>query len=571
MTSPLINYFFTILNMSYTACFVVGAVLLARLLLNWLHAPKIFSYALWAVVLFRLLCPISFESALSPLPSAEVISPQVVEQRLPQIHSGIALIDEPLNAHWQNSYYEGVTQPASQMQHWAGLAAGVWLAGAALLLGQSLLALRRLHRQLRQAKPLPAAGSNVWQLDGLPTAFVLGLWRPRIYLPAGLSDTERQYILLHEQAHLRRGDHLLKLLAFAALLLHWFNPLVWLAFRLGVQDMEMACDEAVLRRLSPKAGPEYSAALLHLANSGRPQAMAPLAFSEGDVKSRIKNALSYRKPALWIILVCLLLVATLLFLLWGNPNKQSFTVEELSENFIEQRVNELQLAVSDREITRLEQLAQFDDLLEGTPLQIWALEYRLKIVDINKINLMDYLEKDGWIVESVNLGRHLLVIGQVNDEPKLLGQLDLLQANDSLSALESNTRQLLEQQELLPQETYPGNHAVVQFSLSDGEICQLLLSQPARQGADGIWCVERWLQGNGNLYYVYPEADVSAREYYAALQAQCDEGHQPWLLEPLEVAAEYIRQDLSQNSVGLEQLTLLENASLDDFYNLPNN
>ena len=171
MTSPLINYFFTILNMSYTACFVVGAVLLARLLLNWLHAPKIFSYALWAVVLFRLLCPISFESALSPLPSAEVISPQVVEQRVPQIHSGIALIDEPLNAHWQNSYYEGVTQPASQMQHWAGLAAGVWLAGAALLL-------------------------------------------------------------------------------------HWFNPLVWLAFRLGVQDMEMACDEAVLRRLSPKDGPD---------------------------------------------------------------------------------------------------------------------------------------------------------------------------------------------------------------------------------------------------------------------------------------------------------------------------
>ncbi len=571
MTSPLINYFFTILNMSYTACFVVGAVLLARLLLNWLHAPKIFSYALWAVVLFRLLCPISFESALSPLPSAEVISPQVVEQRVPQIHSGIALIDEPLNAHWQNSYYEGVTQPASQMQHWAGLAAGVWLAGAALLLGQSLLAWRRLRHSLRQAEPLPTVGGRVWQAAGLPTAFVLGLWRPRIYLPAGLSDTERQYILLHEQAHLRRGDHLLKLLAFAALLLHWFNPLVWLAFRLGVQDMEMACDEAVLRRLSPKDGPEYSAALLHLANSGKPQAIAPLAFSEGDVKSRIKNALSYRKPALWIILVCLLLVATLLFLLWGNPNKQSFTVEELSENFIEQRVNELQLAVSDREITRLEQLAQFDDLLEGTLVQIWALEYRLKPADINQVNLIDYLEDEGWIIESDDLGRHLLVILQAKNGPQLLGQLDLLQPTNSLPALESNTRQLLERQELLPPETYPGPHAVVQFPLSDGDTYQMLLSQPARQGADGIWCVERWLQGNGNLYYVYPEADVSAREYYAALQAQCDEGHQPWLLEPLEVAAEYIRQDLAQNSVGLEQLTLLENASLDDFYNLPNN
>ena len=571
MTSPLINYFFTILNMSYTACFVVGAVLLARLLLNWLHAPKIFSYALWAVVLFRLLCPISFESALSPLPSAEVISPQVVEQRVPQIHSGIALIDEPLNAHWQNSYYEGVTQPASQMQHWAGLAAGVWLAGAALLLGQSLLAWRRLRHSLRQAEPLPTVGGRVWQAAGLPTAFVLGLWRPRIYLPAGLSDTERQYILLHEQAHLRRGDHLLKLLAFAALLLHWFNPLVWLAFRLGVQDMEMACDEAVLRRLSPKDGPEYSAALLHLANSGKPQAIAPLAFSEGDVKSRIKNALSYRKPALWIILVCLLLVATLLFLLWGNPNKQSFTVEELSENFIKQRIDELQFAIDDRDISRLEQLVQFDDLLEGTLVQIWALEYRLKPADINQVNLIDYLEDEGWIIESDDLGRHLLVILQAKNGPQLLGQLDLLQPTNSLPALESNTRQLLERQELLPPETYPGPHAVVQFPLSDGDTYQMLLSQPARQGADGIWCVERWLQGNGNLYYVYPETEVSAREYYADLQAQCDEGHQPWLLEPLEVAAEYIRQDLAQNSVGLEQLTLLENASLDDFYNLPNN
>lgn len=571
MTSPLINYFFTILNMSYTACFVVGAVLLARLLLNWLHAPKIFSYALWAVVLFRLLCPISFESALSPLPSAEVISPQVAEQRVPQIHSGIALIDEPLNAHWQNSYYEGITQPASQMQHWAGLAAGVWLAGAALLLGQSLLALRRLRHSLRQAEPLPTVGGRVWQAAGLPTAFVLGLWRPRIYLPAGLSDTERQYILLHEQAHLRRGDHLLKLLAFAALLLHWFNPLVWLAFRLGVQDMEMACDEAVLRRLSPKDGPEYSAALLHLANSGKPQAIAPLAFSEGDVKSRIKNALSYRKPALWIILVCLLLVATLLFLLWGNPNKQSFTVEELSENFIKQRIDELQFAIDDRDISRLEQLVQFDDLLEGTLVQIWALEYRLKPADINQVNLIDYSEDEGWIIESDDLGRHLLVILQAKNGPQLLGQLDLLQPTNSLPALESNTRQLLERQELLPPETYPGPHAVVQFPLSDGDTYQMLLSQPARQGADGIWCVERWLQGNGNLYYVYPETEVSAREYYADLQAQCDEGHQPWLLEPLEVAAEYIRQDLAQNSVGLEQLTLLENASLDDFYNLPNN
>lgn len=567
MPNILTDSFLTLLNMSYTACFVIGAVLLARLLLSGLHAPKIFSYALWAVVLFRLLCPISFESSLSPLPSAEIISPQIVEEIRPQIHSGFAIIDEPLNAHWQDTYYEGVTRPAGQMQHWAGLAAAVWLAGFVLLLGQSLLALRRLRRGLAQAEPLPAAGGNVWQAAGLPTAFVLGLWRPRIFLPAGLNPTEQQYILLHEQAHLRHADHLRKLLAFAALLLHWFNPLVWLAFRLGVQDMEMACDEAVLRRLGLKARPEYSAALLHLAASGRRQPLAPLAFSEGNVKSRIKNALSYHKPALWVMLLGLLLVAALLFLLWGNPHKQTATVEELSNNFIEQRIDELQFAIADREVTRLEQLAELDDLLTDGPVQIWTLEYRLKPADMNQVNLIDYLQKDGWILESHNLGRHLLVILQTENSPQLLGQLDLLEPTDSLPALESNARQLLERQGLLPPETYPGPHAVVRFPLSDGEVCLLLLSQPARQGADGIWCVERWLQENGNLYYAYPEAEVSAREYYAALQAQCDEGHQPWRLEPWDVAAQYIRQDIGQVNIQSEDIELIQPASLADFTN----
>lgn len=572
MMSTLTNCFLTVLNMSYTACFVIAAVLLARLMLNWLRAPKIFSYALWAVVLFRLLCPISFASEISPLPSTEIISPQIVEEVRPQIHSGFAAIDQPLNTYWQANYYEGVSRPAGQMQHWAGLLAGVWLAGIGLLLGQSLLAWRRLRRGLEQAEPLPEAGGNIWQAAGLPTAFVLGLLRPQIYLPAELSPSQRRYVLLHEQAHLRRGDHLLKLLAFAALLLHWFNPLVWLAFRLGVQDMEMACDEAVLRRLNANSRLDYSAALLAAATNGGQPTPAPLAFSEGNVKSRIKNAASYRKPALWVILAGLLLVLALFGWLAANPKQptsQADTVETLAYYFMNNHIDELNFVVTDSKITRLEQVAEFDNLLADCPVQVWALEYRLKPEDMSKVTLMDFVQQDGWIVESYDLGRHLVVILQETEQPRLLEMYGLEYTTGAttdlsqLAGLESAVRQRLEQQGLLPAESWPGPHAVAEFSLSDGELCRLLLSQPAKQGADGIWCVERWQQQNGYLHYVYPQADVTAQEYYDELQTQCDDGHQPWRLDALEVARQFVRQDLGQSG----ELTLLEAPSLADFYN----
>lgn len=565
--TALSRVFVAVLNMSYTACFVIGAVLLARFLLACLRAPKIFSYVLWAVVLFRLLCPVSFASAFSPLPSAEIIPPQVMRQNTLNIHSGFAQLDEPLNQSWQNP----LNGPLGVPQAMGNLAAAVWLAGAAVILLYELLALRRLRRGLRRAAPCPHTADS-WLAAGLPTAFVLGVLRPRIYLPAELGEHERGYVLLHERTHLRRGDHFFKLLAFAALLLHWFNPLVWLAYRLAAQDMEMACDEAVLRRLAAAERPDYSATLLRLA-AGRGADFKLLAFSEGDVRRRIKNALNYRKPGLWLLLGCVLAVALLALVLAGNPATPAdypATAEQLAENFMQARVDELNFAVAAAEITRLDKMAEFTAMngLDGAAAQVWRLEYRLRPVDMAEVNLIDFRQADGWITESDQLGRHWLVVMQGNEQAALAGELDTVKYGVDgapLALVEAAVRDCLEAGGYLPPETWPGNHAVVEFPLSDGDACRLLLSQPARQGGDGIWCVERWAQSNGYLYYAWPDADKPARQYYDELQAACDEGHQPWRLVPEEAAWQYIWQELGQTTLDRSQITIKNPAGLADF------
>lgn len=296
--------FLQLLNMSFTGAVVIVFVLLARVVLQ--KAPKIFSYALWSVVLFRLICPVSFESALSLLPTKPSPIPRdIVYQLTPEIDTGVSAINNSVN---------GLLPPATPyasinpLQIWVWLGSLLWVLGIALLLVHSLVALLRLRARLRSATPL---GDNVFSSDALETALVLGLFRPRIYLPASLGDTERGYILLHEQTHIKRFDHVVRLLSFLALCLHWFNPLVWLAFFLSGQDMERACDEAVIRRLGGGVKKAYSASLLTLSTGRRLVAGTPLAFGEGNTRSRIKNVLAFRAPAGWLVVVSLLLVATL--------------------------------------------------------------------------------------------------------------------------------------------------------------------------------------------------------------------------------------------------------------------
>ncbi len=304
--------FLQILNMSFTASLAILFVLAVRLLLK--KAPKLFSYALWSVVLFRLICPFSFESAFSILPTkVNPISQNIVYARVPQVDTGIATINRVVNASLPAGTPYASINP---LQVWVFLGTILWVTGIAVLLFHSLTSLVRLQSQLRDAVH---EGEHIYISKKLDTPFVMGLLRPRIYLPAALSAEEKNYILLHEQTHIKRGDHLFKLLFFCVLCLHWFNPLVWVAFFVSSRDMEMACDEAVIKKLGNGLKKNYSASLLALATGRRLVSGTPLAFGEGDTKARIKNVLNYKKPAFWVAALALVVMVCIGVGLMANP------------------------------------------------------------------------------------------------------------------------------------------------------------------------------------------------------------------------------------------------------------
>ena len=318
-----------VFNMSVTASVAILFVLLARLLLK--RAPKIFSYALWAVVLFRLLCPVSITTGFSLLglfdapvtettihtTAVEYIPQDIVHTPAPEVKLPVPGVNQSVN----EALPQGDEQTAADpLKVPVALATLVWLAGIGVLAAYSVVSLLRLRRRLVGAVPLR---DNVYLADYIDSPFVLGLFRPKIYLPSSLSEQERGYIILHERHHIRRGDHIMKALAFLALCVHWFNPLVWVAFLLSAKDMEMSCDEAVVKKLGEGIRADYSASLLSLATGRRIIAGTPLAFGEGDTKSRIKNLLNWKKPRTWIILTALVVCLAAIVICATNPRKDS--------------------------------------------------------------------------------------------------------------------------------------------------------------------------------------------------------------------------------------------------------
>ena len=328
----LYRIFSQILSMSLTGSIVILFVLLARQLLR--RTPKIFSYLLWGIVLFRLLCPVVPSSALSLMnlvpdsmyalrsemdqafqpPAEYIVDSGITTPILPSV-SDEALESDVTTESIPYVIYDIYDVPADQASPRINAFRGatiLWLVGAVTLLTCSLHSLWQLRRQLNTAVPLR---KNIYLADYITTPFVLGLLRPRIYLPSSLSEEQQSYILLHERHHIRRLDHLWKLAAFIVLCLHWFNPLVWLAFVLAGKDMEMSCDEAVLRCMGKDICADYSASLLTLSTGQRIYSAMPLAFGEGDTKDRIHHVLAWEKPRTWIVvaatLACLALIICL--------------------------------------------------------------------------------------------------------------------------------------------------------------------------------------------------------------------------------------------------------------------
>lgn len=311
--------FSQMLNMSLTASIVIVFVLLARLLLK--RAPKIFSYVLWVVVLFRLLCPVSISSEQSLLNALDLSVDKT--GRVEYIYTENLQANTPATG-----MSEGVNEKLPQgeerlidnlLGHPMAAATLVWLIGMLALLANSILSLIKLHRKLIGAVHLR---NNIYLADHIATPFVIGLLHPKIYIPSTLAEQEQVYIIQHEQQHIRRFDPIIKILAFAALCAHWFNPLVWLAFVLSGKDMEMSCDEAVIKSIGGDIRAEYSTSLLSLATGKRIIAGTPLAFGEGNTKDRIKNVMNYKKPTFWMVIAAALVVVLGCVGLFTNPSQK---------------------------------------------------------------------------------------------------------------------------------------------------------------------------------------------------------------------------------------------------------
>ncbi len=330
MSELFVQAFAKLLNMSLTAGVIIVAVLVLRVCLK--KAPKIFSYALWAVVLFRLLCPFSFRADLSLLgilqmPAAQegqitYMESPVTEAQDAQVGIGVVPgTDENTQSVYVPEGEIQSAQPPSETglkDKWLYAGAVVWSLGVVTILVYSVVNFVRFAGRLKGAVHQE---DNIYSTPMIETPFVCGIIRPRIYLPKTLEEHEKSYIVLHEKIHVKRGDNVTRLLAFLALALHWFNPLVWMAFVLSAKDMEMSCDEAVIRKIGSSSKKEYSASLLNLATGQRIVSGIPLAFGEGDTGNRIKNVLRYKKPALLITGVTIVVCIVAAVFLLGNPGK----------------------------------------------------------------------------------------------------------------------------------------------------------------------------------------------------------------------------------------------------------
>ncbi len=305
--------FVSLLNMSITAGWIVLALVLLRPLIKKL--PKWVGCTLWALVGIRLVLPFSFESVLSLIPSVETIPPDIAMQRNPEVHTGISVLNYAVNPVISQSFAPKTDTLTSinPLQIVEAVMANMWILGIVAMLLYAVISFVLLKIKLRTATMLE---KGVFESETVQTPFILGR---TIYLPYNLSDEEREYCLLHERAHIKRGDHLIKPFAFLLLSVYWFNPLMWLAFVLLCRDIELACDEKVIKELGDTERREYSLALVKNSVERKRIAACPLAFGEVGVKERVKKVMNYKKPAFWVVVVAIALSIVLTVCLLTNP------------------------------------------------------------------------------------------------------------------------------------------------------------------------------------------------------------------------------------------------------------
>ncbi|MBQ8381744.1 MAG: hypothetical protein IJX47_00905 [Clostridia bacterium] len=319
------SVFLTVLNMSLTASWIILALFLLRLLLR--RAPRWLLCLLWIPAAVRLTIPFTVESILCLLPSGEPVPQEILVTAKPQIHTGIEMLNSAVNPILESELSPAPGASVNPMQVIAFVAAIVWIAGILALLTYAAVGYLRLARRVRVSAPLEgldetAKPAHIRICDNIGMPFILGIFRPRIYLPSAMDAATMEQVIAHERAHLSRRDHLWKPLGYLILALHWFNPLVWVAYILFCRDLETACDEKVIRKMNGEEKAAYSETLLTCSHPKRAISACPLAFGEIGVKGRIKSILHYKKPTVWVIGAVVIAAAVLVVFFMTSPKKE---------------------------------------------------------------------------------------------------------------------------------------------------------------------------------------------------------------------------------------------------------
>ena len=303
--------FIKVLNMSISASWLVLAVLVLRFALK--KSPKWISVALWALVAVRLICPVSIESPASLIPSRETIPETIVYDKNPAIDSGVVVIDQMVNDNMMESLTPQAGNSANPVQVHLFVQENLWCLGMVVMVLWALISYFRLKKKVAASIHV---GNGIYICDYINTPFILGFFRPRIYLPSALEPDSASHVLAHERSHIARKDHWWKPFGYLLLTLHWFNPVLWLAYILLCRDIELACDEKVIRDMEAPQKKAYSEALLNCSVNRHMIAACPLAFGEVGVKERVKTVLNYKKPAFWVVLIAIaaLIITAVCFL-----------------------------------------------------------------------------------------------------------------------------------------------------------------------------------------------------------------------------------------------------------------
>ena len=723
----------TLLRLSLKGTLVIAIVIAVRFLLK--KAPKVFSYCLWMVAFISLIFPFSIKSSISfanLIPKEITINNQsnkksnlIIYEGYQEENNFIEDIEENQNENQSINQNENTKElkrnyiKSNELKK-EDIYFYAWISGVSLLIICSIASTVKLRKRLKGSRQVD---ENVYENKSLETAFVFGLIKPKIYLPTGLAPEEEKYIRKHEEVHIERLDHLWKFLAFIVTIIHFFNPLVWLAYYLMGLDMELSCDEKVVKDLGNSIKKDYSKSLLSFSTGRKILTASPLAFGENNTKTRIKNILSYKKPKKFVLALCFILLAVVAVGCLTDKNEkepkenskaQEETQEEsfdsariykspkeflkgTIENQIDSLFSSLGYEISDYRIDNLEKVSK-DINIDGEKIEVYKYAYSLKttkaeelaktldgkVIDkswVSGFNRTPYLifEKvsdgyrhKGYIDEDKfsadlpsyyqefmvkaslvsqdenasvedfaisHIGETILNLysagAQVSDYKidkleKFLSYDDIggkayevyklnysLQFVDEKSydnydgfigkgkgnkwigefygdnymifqlrssgkvyitavsgvegflddgskeANENILREILERKNIITRETYTSEHYVASYKDFLGRASKALLSQPVEKGKDGIWIVERWIDENGNVYYL----DLNSSNL-KTLQDKVKSGQETWRKDPREVTLDFINSmdtfKIFPNKVEVEKLKYLE-----DFYIVP--